>query len=377
VPVARPVPNPPPPRTHRVDTLGVSRYGLAVMRLEKRGGQVQKAGLVGLVLLLGVPSSSTRSHTDGPSPSLPVRASELRAPHHCRFWGSVADSIPGWVIEGHLITLPNSICSLSVANDNGWSVGYYEGGDIRSPAKRSVPTPHREPFPHPPAPALHRGAAPAYLDTLFDLAVAEGVHACPGVAVSHIRLCSSGLCDIPNPHPFHRVKDRRHWLMGHNGTIDKTALLALIRPEYMAANPPQYGSGPEEWIDSDLYFIFMLQTLEDFGWRIKPALGRVVQRLREAIPGTGEQLNFFLTDGVALWAYRQGKSLYYLADSTATGCAAVASQYPSASQGDWIEMADGEMATLERGGRVRAEDIEAYFDPSGTPGGVQTGRVRD
>ena len=60
-----------------------------------------------------------------------------------------------------------------------------------------------------------------------------------------------------DPHPFERVKDDRYWLMGHNGTIDKDVLVSLIRPDYLAANPPQYGSNQSEWIDSDLYQIFL------------------------------------------------------------------------------------------------------------------------
>jgi hypothetical protein len=85
------------------------------------------------------------------------------------------------------------------------------------------------------------------LDPNFDAAVDEAALATPRIAVSHVRNTSSGTTPASgNPHPFERVKDGRHWLMGHNGTIDKDVLYdpdhpndGLIRPDYFAANPPQ------------------------------------------------------------------------------------------------------------------------------------------
>lgn len=261
--------------------------------------------------------------------------------HNCRFWGIVSENAPAAVIQAHLVTEPNSIENLSHANPDGWSVGYYPDGDS--------------------APVVNRGEDPAYVDPLFDAAVTEAANATPRIAVAHVRACSSGLCDIPNPHPFEREKNGRHWLMGHNGTIDKSVLLGLIRPDYFAANPPQYGSDQSQWIDSELYFIFVLQTLDDFNWQVKLALGQVIRSLYEDIPGTGEQLNFFLTDGTTLWAYREGRSLYYSYDTSGTPYSAVASQYPSSSQASWITMSDGQLVTLNQGSAPVLENIEDYF----------------
>jgi len=261
--------------------------------------------------------------------------------HNCRFWGIVSENAPAAVIQAHLVTQPYSIKNLSYTNPDGWSVGYYPDGDS--------------------APVVNRGEDPAYVDPLFDAAVTEAANATPRIAVAHVRSCSSGLCDIANPHPFEREKNGRHWLMGHNGTIDKNVLLGLIRPDYLAANPPEHGSGQSQWIDSELYFILVLQTLEDFNWEVKVALGQVIRSLCEDIPGTGEQLNFFLTDGTTLWAYRQGRSLYCLYDTSGTPYSAVASQYPSSSQGNWIIMSDGQLVTINQGSAPVLENIEDYF----------------
>ncbi len=277
--------------------------------------------------------------------------------HNCRFWGVISSDAPTAVIQDHLVNLPNSIKNLGdSSNPDGWSVGYYPDGNI-------VPT-------------VNRGSPQASTDPNYDLAATEAANATPRIAVSHVRNTSSGTTPSSgDPHPFERVKDGRHWLMAQNGTIDKDILYdpahpndGLIRADYFAANPPQYGGNQSEWIDTDLYQIFVMQTLEDFNFQVKPALGYVIQRLREEIgPSTSpstEQLNFFLTDGTTLWAYREGTSvhtLYYLYDTTGTPYSAVASQYPSASQGSWVEMANGELVTLEQSGAPVVENIENYF----------------
>ena len=139
--------------------------------------------------------------------------------HNCRFWGIIAENVPAAVIQDHLVNLLNSIENLSAANPDGWSVGYYPDGNDD--------------------PTVNRGPDPAHSDPNFDLAVDEAAAATPRIAVSHVRNTSSGITPLSgNPHPFERVKDGRHWLMGHNGTIDKDVLYdpdhpndGLIRPD--------------------------------------------------------------------------------------------------------------------------------------------------
>ncbi len=262
--------------------------------------------------------------------------------HNCRFWGIIAENAPSDVIIDHLVDMPNSILNLSPDNPRGWAVGYYSDGN--------------------PDPVVHRGQPSAYLDPLYNDAAAEAAAATPGVAVAHVRRCTSGLCDISDPHAFEREKDGVWWLMGHNGDIEESVLLSLIRPDYFAANPPVNGSNEDEWIDSELYFIFMMQTFEDFNWQIEPALGYVIKTLRDAL--ANHRFNFFLTNGTNLWAYREGTdihSLYYYYNTEGTPYSAVASQYPDASQGDWVAMDNGTLITMYQDRPPRVEPIENYF----------------
>jgi hypothetical protein len=64
------------------------------------------------------------------------------------------------------------------------------------------------------------------------------------------------------------------------------------------------------------------------------------------VPGTGETLNFLLADGQTLWGFRKGNTLYYYCDSQYS---AVASQYPTSTQGSWTALKDFDLITLVRG----------------------------
>ena len=277
--------------------------------------------------------------------------------HNCRFWGIVSSHAPESAIVNQLLALPYSLDSLSHYNPNGWGIAYYpDSGGV---------------------PITQRGILPGYYDPMFDSAAIGVAEAAPKVAVAHIRNCSSGLCNIPDPHPFDRIINGRHWLFGHNGTIDKSVLLKLIRPDFLAAHPPQYGNNESEWIDTDLYFIFIMQALEDHQGQVKPALGEVIQKLREETIYIFKTFNFFLTDGTTLWSYCEGNTLCYSHQAGDSSYSAVASQPPTATQDNWINMYDGQLVTLRRDTLPLVEDIETYFDYTGTDDGNTVDRQPD
>jgi predicted glutamine amidotransferase len=248
------------------------------------------------------------------------------APHNCRFWGILSRATPAAVIRAHLVDLPFSLRNLAVANPNGWAVGHYADDSG--------------------APTLLRGEPAADVDPLFVEAAEGAGSGTPRIAVSHIRRCSSGLCDIADPHPFSRQQGGKSWLMGHNGSLSKEMLLTLLDPDYLTANPPRTGAGDGEWIDSELYFLLMLQTIAALSGDVDPALAQVIAGIH--LSGASyDGLNFFLTDGATLWAYREGQSLSYVSDA-AGACSAIASQAPTATQGKWISMKDGQLLRLDQ-----------------------------
>lgn len=198
-------------------------------------------------------------------------------------------------------------------------------------------------------PQVRRGAPPAAEDPGFDTAAAEAGAAAPPIAVSHVRNCSSGLCNIPDPHPFERFAMGRHWLLGHNGSIDKDALRDLVGEDYLAENPPAVGESFEEWIDSELYLLLLLKAIGEHAGDVEPAVEEAIRALHAASTDL-HGLNFVLTDGERLWAYREGNSLSWFYDEAGATCSAVASQHPTEAAGWWQPVDEFDLVVLRPDG---------------------------
>jgi predicted glutamine amidotransferase len=241
--------------------------------------------------------------------------------HECRLWGIVANTIPYSVVMDQLVNLPNSLKNLGANNPNGWGLAYYSSNE----------------------PVVLRGQLPANTDPQF--VVAAGIVASSGgaIAVGHVRRASSGLINIPDPHPFERFKNGVWWLFCHNGGIDKNVLVGLIGIQYLTDNPPTVGSNQNEWIDSELYFIYVLKCCEENSWNIDQGIIAAIINICNRIPGTSETLNFVFTDGTTIWGFRKGNTLYYYYNSVYS---AVASQYPTSTQSGWISLTDYSLIKL-------------------------------
>ena len=116
-------------------------------------------------------------------------------------------------------------------------------------------------------------------------------------------------------------------------------------------------------VDSELYFLFLLKKIEEKNGNVTNAIIEAINEMVAA--GEDGGINFVLSDGLRLWAFRRGQltshTLYYIYDPV-EGYAAAASQYPSASQGSWVAMANYEMAMLT------ATDEPVVIDVTDYPG---------
>ncbi len=293
------------------------------------------AGLCGLLVLLVMVGPL---QDEPPTRSL---NSKLPPYHNCRFWGAISTVMDSLKLHDQLIVQPQSLENISPSNPNGWALAHFAGENSY--------------------PIIRRGANPAIEDPLYDMAVAKAGEDSARIVIGHVRNCTSGLCEIPNPHPFYRFMNGKHWFLAHNGTIYKHVLMDLLRPDFLLANPPVNGENYEEWIDSELYFLYILQTLEDHNWEMAPAMGEVVEWLRVRVMGDVEQLNFVMSDGQTVWAYREGINLYYQFNTDDLPYSAVASKHPEAEQGQWTEMVDGQLIALRRTVPPILYNVEDYF----------------
>lgn len=244
----------------------------------------------------------------------------------CRFWAGVGTDVSHNAVD-ELIRQPHSLKVLGEEYRDGWSVGYYQDQK----------------------PIVWRGALASNIDDQFDKAVASASLQSSRIVFSHLRRASSGcVTDVPNPHPFKIVKNGKTWLFGHNGGMKKQILIDLIGDDYLTENPPVVCTDdpPDTWIDSELFFIYLMKSIEEHEWSVERGIERGLLGLYQVIPEEGRYLNFFLTDGATVWAFRKGTSLFYRYD-TDLKQSFISSTIPQAEQGGWREFPENEIAILK------------------------------
>jgi predicted glutamine amidotransferase len=231
--------------------------------------------------------------------------------------------------------------NLGASNRDGWGIAYYNDTTDE--------------------PVVIRGGMPANEDPVFDEAVNETCRRKPELAMGHVRSASSGLTNIPDPHPFKRSKGGKWWLFAHNGGIDKTALIELIGNEYLSQNPPQIGNTTNEWIDSELYFIYVLKCIENQNWNVTKGIAEATLSI---CARTSATLNFLLTDGEKLWGFRKGYALYYSYTASyenVSQITEIASQYPNSTQGNWALLSDYDLVEASDNSQPSISDVHTII----------------
>lgn len=273
--------------------------------------------------------------------------------HNCRFWAVISENVPDGVILNQLVVNPKSLKYLSTQNVDGWGIAYYLD------TSDSI--------------GIVRGRIRANNDPDYDLAVAHIDSLNPDIVLAHIRNCSSGCCcngcdSIANPHPFLRFKNNEYWTFAHNGHIDKAVLYDLTGNDYLLENPPNGSNLPEcdpadtsLIIDSELYFIYLLKSIEESGWNVAEGIINAINDL--VYPTIGGAYNFILSNGSQIWAYRKGNTLFYFNDTENNYCA-VASMFPDIETDNW-------QAVPNYGLAVFSSDAQPeFYDPLFVPGDV-------
>jgi glutamine amidotransferase len=223
---------------------------------------------------------------------------------------------------------PRSLCSLSREHSDGWGIAVHRP---------------REGW------TVHKQAAGAERDPAFK-EVAAGVRG--HVLVAHVRKRTVGAVAFENTHPFRSGR----WVFAHNGTIDGVEhVRAMVAPDRLAALRGQ--------TDSEILFAFLLGRLHRHGVGqgglqilTDAALSAAVADLSRR-PALGS-LNFLLSDGTVLYAYRHGRPLFLLEraalDRSGTGrrlgSILVASE--PITEEPWRPIPEGALLCVWRGGEV-------------------------
>jgi len=116
------------------------------------------------------------------------------------------------------------------------------------------------------------------------------------IFLCHVRRASCGEPREENSHPF--MFD--NWIFAHNGTVNREQLRRKLRG--------RYAEGIAGETDSEVYFRWLLQCIEEEG-EVEEGIRVAVEEAQGSAKGA---LNFLLSDGEHLYAFRYGESLHKL-----------------------------------------------------------------
>jgi predicted glutamine amidotransferase len=278
----------------------------------------------------------------------PSRSEEVG--HECRFLGIIGTAVP---VETTDRMLKGLRLLGNAENPDGWGIGFFPPHTDHCLVK---------------TPGAYRGADAAVSAPDYDYA-REMAGVSPRALVAHVRNASSGCDDIADPHPFLK----RKMIFAHNGDIDEDILLSLLTPSSLMSpgTSPGYETlrGPDRYVDSELYFILILQKIGGSGDLCGTTrdIRRAVWDLARALARAGRdvKLNMLLTDGQTLWAVRYASekadyyTVYYCIPGAGAGWRAVCSA-PLAGY-DWTLLENRCMV------RVRPGETPVFFDLTQNP----------
>jgi predicted glutamine amidotransferase len=121
----------------------------------------------------------------------------------------------------------------------------------------------------------------------FEQAVEKAARSQSPVIIGHLRKASEGNRDVRNTHPFHS----RDWIFAHNGTVFGAQASFNLQD-----------SQPQGETDSERMFLWIVEQVRTEEHRTE-AIVNLLRRNREGLVYSA--LNFLMTDGETLWAYRE------------------------------------------------------------------------
>lgn len=152
-------------------------------------------------------------------------------------------------------------------NPDGWGIGWYENNRPKT-FKQGI----------------------SALDSRSELArISKTVRS--RIIIAHVREGTGAVPADRNSHPF----SYKNWLFVHNGSLDREYLLPLLDAEYRLAIQGE--------TDSEIYFYWLLQNIIGCG----NIVFGIIQALKGIMPRPYTGLNFLLSDGCRLYAFRYSK----------------------------------------------------------------------
>ena len=211
-----------------------------------------------------------------------------------------------------------------------------------------------------------RSETKAYIDSVRYWAVVDSLllNGSGKIGMGHLRLASSGINSIPNPHPWMFYRSQKSYAMMHNGTIDKNILYNLITNNgsditWLQNHEPETFDG-SDWqsdgwvqvVDSELLMLFIMQQVEnenDIYLGLQLALSNLMSQGVVA-----HQLNLILSDGSFLYCFGGSNGLSYAESSDHY---AVMTQPENSGLLTWTGLNNGELIVISDNGLEKYPDF--------------------
>jgi predicted glutamine amidotransferase len=158
--------------------------------------------------------------------------------------------------------------SLATRNPDGWGIGWFERGKAK---------------------LFKEGISAKSIKSKY-MQLSKRVRS--KIIIAHVRKKTRAPPTDQNSHPFRH----ENWLFAHNGVVDGSNL----RPKLEKRFRDEIKGGT----DSEVYFYWILQNIEKLG-NVEQAVEVAVQ---EVVKKDHTGLNFLLTDGKSLYAFRYSKN---------------------------------------------------------------------
>jgi glutamine amidotransferase len=197
----------------------------------------------------------------------------------CRLLGIVASEPTEFRLA--LREAPRSLAALSREHRDGWGLAVWGDGERWR---------------------IDKGIACAHEDARFhELAGRRGE-----LLVAHVRQRTVGCSSLENTHPFQSGR----WIFAHNGTIKDVAFLR-------ARTSASRSQGIVGQTDSELFFAYLLTRLDEAGVADAEPSAETDRVVKDAVRDARARAdfgacNFLLSDSIATYAHRFGRSLFLL-----------------------------------------------------------------
>lgn len=154
--------------------------------------------------------------------------------------------------------------ALGEQHPHGWGLGWYDGGNAKR-YREALPTDGKTPIRE------------------------RSQYVRSHILIGHVRMGTRGEARRHNCHPF----TSGPWLFAHNGTVNRIRIMPMLEPDDARSL--------EGDTDSEVYFHYLLQRIAKAGSAAEGLAAAVVEVRRYSFLA----LNFILTDGKTLYAYRE------------------------------------------------------------------------